>query len=296
MVDYWAALPLGASIGIAFLALAYMLSQLLSSEPLRAYVKIELGELILSLILCLVVLAAFDQGPGTLSKVLNIKTSQFGVAEAGSALQASLEAPLQRALDALVQNTFRLTKIISYNYNSQLAVPYISPMYSASPGAGASPLTLQLQTGMDTTSMTLLLVRGVRVGADFLDFAVQLFLLPLALLLRFIPPTRRVGGLLLGISLAVHLVYPAAVGAGLELGGQFFPSGAVGVIDDPGTPPGRGAICSPVMSAMYGLGEDVGPQAICMAVLSPLLLTPWTAPLYWPTVGVPPAPAPIFPG
>ncbi len=297
MVDYWAALPLGIAIGVAIIALCYMASQLFSSEGLKAYAKIELGEIILSVILVLIVLAAFDSVPGTLSKVLNVPTSQFGVIEAGQALHDSLEVPLSRALDALVSNTFRLTKIISYNYNSQLGVPGISPMYSSSPGAGASPLMLQLQTGMDTTSMTLLLVRGVRVAAVFLDFAIRIFLLPLAIFLRFVPPTRKIGGMLMGIALAVHLVFPAAVGVGLEMGGAFDPnlSQPVKVIDDPGTPPSRSITCSPYMATMYGVGEIVGPTGICVGVCSILLLTPWTAAAYPACVGAAGAP-PIAPG
>jgi hypothetical protein len=82
------------------------------------------------------------------------------------------------------------------------------------------------------------------------------------------------GGLLIGIGLAVHLVFPASVGFGMELGNSFVPAPLTHAIPDPGTPPGSGVVCNPVISGLYGLGEDRGPALICIPVCLLLSLIP----------------------
>lgn len=301
MLPYWSAIPIGLSIGIAIVALAWMLASALSADGLRAWARMELSELLLSTILVLIVVLVVEHSSGILMPAASLNSP----GDVSGVMYRNLEEPLQAVIKNMASDAFRMTKVLGYNYNGQLAVPFLSRTYSNSPGAGANPLMMQLIGGMDTTSMTLLLAKSVRVLFLFLLTAMTGFILPLAVLLRFIPFTRKIAGTLMGVALAVILVFPTAAMWSMQMGNSFVPqangigtgngicvSGATAdgrqlpaVICDPGNPPARDVICNKWMSGVYTIGEVAGPSIIC-GILS----------IFGVPFGKPPSPAPIFPG
>ncbi|MFH1094622.1 MAG: hypothetical protein V1728_00195 [Candidatus Micrarchaeota archaeon] len=310
---------IGLAIAASLVAIFYMLGQYFSIEGLKAYSRVETGELVLSVIVAAVVLAAFSSQFQLLQAVSGDST--MSSAKVAGLMQTYMEQPLASMVKVLSQDAFRFTKVASYNYNYQAPsfLPF-NPTSSNSPGSGAYPIITQLTTAVDTSSMTLLLAQAARLAYLFMDYSFALLIMPIGFVLRFIPPTRKVGGLLLGIGLSVHLVFPAAVVMTAGLATSFAPSldpdgshpkswlndggqaadGKGLLLADPGTPPDSNVIASPVANTMYQAGEIIGPKGVCTvgcaAVCAPLLVTGGFLACWNGCMGEAPPQAPYWPG
>ncbi len=310
---------LGLAIAASLVAIFYMLGQYLSIEGLKAYSRVEVGELVLSVVVAAVVLAAFTSQLPIL-QVVSGDNTMSSVKVAGL-MQTYMERPLVSMIKVLSQDAFRFTKVASYNYNYQAPsfLPF-NPTSSNSPGSGGYPIITQLTTAVDTSSMTLLLAQTARIAYLFMDYSFALLLMPIGFILRFIPPTRKAGGLLLGIGLSVHLVFPAAVVMTSGLATSFAPSlspdssnprswendggqaadGKGLLLADPGDPPSSGIIANPAAQTLYQAGEVIGPKGVCSAacaaICAPLVVTGGFIACWEGCMGESPPQAPYIPG
>lgn len=268
MMNYMAAVPLGLGIGAGLMAVLYMAARLFQLEGLKAWVRLELGELAVSAILVAIVVSAYNLQTPLIDALSGSQNPAWTI-------HNGLEKPLEASLESLARTMMRLTKVISYNFNYQTSFYLFASTSSSSPSAGAGVLLTEVMGGADTTSMTLLLTRGVRVGWQFLSFAAFFFLMPIGLILRFIPPTRRLAGTLLGISLALNLVFPVAIAWSVGLGSWMVDFQAPMVeVENRQMPAVAGAICSETMSGMYTAGEVVAPLMLSIIPCLPALLWP----------------------
>lgn len=269
----------GAAAGAAYLALTYMAGSFLQSNPIKTYFKLEMEEFIISIILvllCLEVAASRDALLGPLA----------GTSSPDAKVSIELDrisGSLFNATTLLAQDNFRLGLLVGYNYNYQvpmaLPVAYIG---GTSPTAGASPLVSALLTGSDGLWMIAFLVRTEYVFYLFGKYAALAYLLPFGAVLRFIPPTRKIGGLLLAGALGLFFVFPAAVLFGGALYPYLMPQAAAGLVTYPSSLPSDSVVCSPIISNLATIGEIAGPTGICS-------LLPFIPP------GNPSIPAPIGP-
>ncbi|VVB57463.1 Uncharacterised protein [uncultured archaeon] len=284
------AAALGGSIGAGIVALAYMGGTALNSQSVKAWAKSEFGELIISAVLVAILLALLANLSGAIQALAPPADANFphfnapssGItADIEARLYKAMELPLQGVVDSAARSSMRLTKLLSYNYNYQVGIPIVNPTGTASPAAGGMALQTAIIMGIDSTSLNLLLASSVRVIYVFLSSASVLVLLPLGMLLRFIPPARQVGSLLLAISLSVLIVFPLSALWGIHLLYDPGFSGAIQPINDPpSTSSGflKTVICSPVLSGVAMVGEDLIGQIIRLfACTGPQAVTPFCA-------------------
>ncbi len=275
MVDFLVAVPYGIAIGTGIVAFAYMIGSLLQSDAMKSWSRLELGELVVSAIL--VVLVAEALSPAGQAGIIKAFTGvSMGIDELQSRMYVYMELPLEKVTEAVAISSMHLSRIISYNYNYQLPIPYFSPTGSSSPGAGAGPLQLSVMIGMDSTALNLMLVHAVKLVFVFLIFLLGTFFMPLGIILRFIPPLRKIGSMLLGTGLAVYLVFPIAIfwGTSLLAFSVSPPDYDAGrLVQDPGRPPTSGFVCSTVTSALYSAGEQIPAWIIGGIVCIPTIIT-----------------------
>jgi len=274
-MQYEGAILIGASLGILYVALSYMVGYFLTNEKIKAYAKIELGEVIVALLIAVLVASFYTEAfynallgqpdPGVTHGVNTVWKSTI------SKIDQKIEKPIEESINSLTESTYSLSKYMSYYYNIHLPVPYASPMFSDSPTSGFGPLQMQLFSGLDTVMLNLFLVKAVKTLYVFLSF-IGTLLLPLGFILRFLPPFRKVAGLMIGISLAVHFVFPVSVLYTTQYADDMMPAYVKngkhigGWVGDPGNPPLSGMICSEVMQGVYTVNDIVGPAIITAGI------------------------------
>ena len=293
MVDFLVAVPFGIGLGLAIIAFAYMIGSLLHLDGMKSWSRLELGELAFSAILVLIIAEVLSPA-GQLAFTKAVTGVQMDTDTVQVYMYTYMEKPLEKVTEAIAISSMHLSKIVSYNYNYQLPVPYLSPTGSSSPGAGAGSLQMAVMMGMDSTALNLLLAHAMQLIYVFLVFALSTFFMPLGIILRCIPPLRKIGSLLLGISLAVYLVFPAAVYWSTALLGSAVcttsaggtppsvgPSGMPNtcnsdyvynkLIPDVGRPPSASFVCSPVVAGLYNAGEQVPSWVIAAVACIPTI-------------------------
>ncbi|GEM_PF-5631693 len=252
---------IGAGAGAAFLALCYMAGSLLQSQAIKTYARLEIDEYVLSAILVILVLGIVAGRDQILLPLSGTQTPDAAVANELGLIQGRLF----NATRDLAVNNLRLGMLVGYNYNYQ--IPLVLPAAytrGSSPSAGAGPLVSSLITGSDGLWLLALFVRAEYIFYLFLSrFASLEYLLPLGIVLRFVGPTRKIGGMLIGAGLAVYLVFPAAVLFGAALHPSLMPQGAMPMVQPPGSLPQNSVVCSQVIADLAAIGEIVGPTGIC---------------------------------
>ncbi len=309
--DLTQALAWGAGIGIAIVALAFMAGQALNAQSIKAWARAEFGELIISAVLVALIIGIVStSGQMGIVKALappsntaftpaafNPPPSQTLTEAIEQRMQFAMVEPLQGIIESLSLSSMRLSKLLSYNYNYQAMVPVVNPTGSSSPAAGGMMLQMAMILGIDSGAINLLLASAVKLIYVFLTSASSLVLLPLGILLRFIPPTRQLGSLLLAIALSVLIVFPIAVLWSTHLlYDPAFANPIPPMPDPPSTSSGllKNMICSPILSAVAIVGEDLigqivrwisctGPQLLLPGAqelcLDPLPVTPLDPPI-----------------
>ncbi len=205
--------------GVAMVASAVMLSfiyvwgTLFRNQNTIAYVKIEFYEMIVTIFLMIFILSAV----GSLS---TLKISSF----LPSSMLPSGLSPDTTIYDATAQFYQGAGSIVSgwltmnYVFNmyvDQMAsiTPYARPLgvgLVASPMAGfASPIKQILYNMSVALSVSYVVVQAQLVVYLFALDAFLKYYLPFGFFLRSFSPTRRLGGTLIGVSLAFLFVFPA---------------------------------------------------------------------------------------
>lgn len=330
-------LAFGGGIGIAIVALSYMAGYLLDAPAVKAYAKTELGELIASVVVVVLVLGVLGSAPGVIGTLspwgagggggcavtsggdkvacsfderitypntekgvaaCRAVCAMYGPAFIESRIDDAMILPLNRLVEAMARSSMRLSKLISYNFNYQAPIPFVNPTGSSSPGAGGYMLQSALLLGMDMTALNLLLATGIKVAYAFLVAVAGQVLLPVGILLRFIPPVRPLGNILLAITLSIGLVFPLSViwGSYLLAGTGYTHNAGAGdydagrIVQPVDNPPSTTLTCSPVMGGVAAYGEDIiayilrlvlctGPQALLPICSDPLPVNPADPPI-----------------
>jgi len=267
-----AALGAGAVLGAAILGLTYMAGKFFQSQSLQAYAKMEVEEYILSAFLIAVCLAIVVE-PSRMAIINGVAgTSVSDQAGLDSAIESAFSfetSRLYNVFEGLAKNTFRVTKVMAFNFNFVTPNVYVPFTVSASrsPSAGGAGLITSLVGGADSVSMLMLLVKAERVFYFFLQFVTQTFMLPAGFVLRFIPQSRKVGGMLIGASLGVLVVFPAGIlwthALLSNANNGLLPTGSIPVVADR-TSAQVSIACSKTVAAATQVGEIVGPLLACL--------------------------------
>ncbi len=301
----WPAAAAGAAVGAAMIGLAYMAGKAIQSQALQSYSRVEIEEYVLAAflaMLCLVLLS--DAGRVEILKALT---------GGGFADRAALDLEIRKAYDFqaaklsdvirdLARNTLYVSRAVSYNFNllsPNLHVPFTAN-YGKSPSAGGAPIISLLMTGADSTSLLLLLIKAERIIYFFFQFISLEYLLPAGLFMRFVPPARKAGGLLIAAAIGGLLIFPTATlwtdSMLQNPGNSLLPGGSMKLVADINQGMLLDAICNPVINTLMAIGEPLGgflaclipclagPQALgffaCLGAMSPF-------PQFQPPAGLP---------
>lgn len=204
---------LAAMLSALVIALAYMVSRALELQMLEAWVKIEMNELVMSVIIavfCVALIATVDSASGFLAGGSGATSCPDIIWNAQNFICGSWYSDGRSLYLALGEAYFNAAKIASYSYTTGLSVSVVSYSSSSSPASGLYGLVSAIGQAMDAVANFMLL------GAaefSFLSFfrSAAIVMLPLGIFLRSFSFTRKLGGVLLAAVIASAVIYPAGI-------------------------------------------------------------------------------------
>ncbi len=245
---YW--VGISAIIAAAFIGLAYMVARLFELQILEAWVKIELQEVVSSVVIavfCVALLASANAAAGFLVGDSTVGAGQYAVDAIGKIYGDGRELYL-----ALAGAYFNVAKYASYSYTIGISLlTEMTTSYSSSPGAGLSPMVADIGMAMDGVASYLLFLSAQK---SFVIFFVNssVILLPIGVFLRSFSLTRRIGGTILGGVIAAAVIYPASFAISSGIYEAFSPDlmvkvNGISVMGSISNPPLTNTVCNPLM-------------------------------------------------
>lgn len=170
---------------------------------------------------------------------------------------------------SLTQANYLVMKGVGFSYTGSLSGYYFAAFMSRAPKSGAVPLTIALTGAMDNLSNAMMLQVAQKMFLLFFLEVIPRWFLPIGILLRLVPFTRKIGAAVIAISIGCFIVYPWALvlsgevydvlrtgfhGTDPDHPGVVDPNKAFGV-QDIGAPPGRSVLCQKAMPLLTIIGE-----------------------------------------
>ncbi|MBI5228297.1 hypothetical protein HY988_06920 [Candidatus Micrarchaeota archaeon] len=273
------AIPIVAVIVGIFLAIMTMFGNSLSNPRLDAWVKAELREYIAALILMVVIFASFVSS-NAISVAVTGKSDY--VKESASVIDNHWIAKYDEAYQYVIRAAAKIRVSATYSPYISLPLWYVSITYSTSPIAGIGVLLGPLSLATQGLTNAVFLAEALRLLVFFIDISVGPILLPLSLIIRLIPFTRKVGNTLIAISLSAMILLPFSILFTDKLGDIINPPPAkIADLDalnsNPWAMVAMEPSCSSIPIRVIMSLTDIGFAAI---VCLPLLLAVFTAAAY----------------
>ncbi|MCX6769495.1 MAG: hypothetical protein NT051_02325 [Candidatus Micrarchaeota archaeon] len=205
-------LAVAVAISSTVIGLAYMVAKLFELQVLEAWSKIELSELMTS-----IVIAVFCVGLiASVNSAAQFLTGQHGTGQQGDVsaiaqnfLNNSVYADGKTIYSALGEAYFRVAKISSFSYTAGLSISVASASYSESPAGGLFALGTEISQGMDSVANFMLLAASQAAFLIFFSNAATI-MLPVGIFLRSFSFTRKIGAVVLAGVIASSVIYPAS--------------------------------------------------------------------------------------
>lgn len=287
--DYGFLFPVAFVISAIIIATSKLFSGVFLSESLNAWARTEIRELVVTLVLFVLAVAAVDQTGNFI--VAMTQASGGNVTDANIAAKTVLDSMIKNYVDAysdVVRAMARLRFVTSYSsYSSTGFIFYFG--YGMSKNAGAFPLLSPLSFAASMLSNTILFYKSLSLLLGFLGKIGPNFLFPVAFAIRAFPFTRRLGNTLIALSLGAIILLPLSIALTIPIhelvGGLPAPhltSSQLHTLSGGSSGGGLGkAIVSPVCGNQLarftlGLGEWPFAFTVCLPLLGGII----TAPLY----------------
>jgi len=187
------------------LSLLYIFSNFFRLAGMQAWVKAEIGQLIMSALIVILVVAI-------VGLLCSFDPSILGLNNTGK----SMFGEATEYLDWLkYKNTEALFFV--YGWNGVVSM-VMNPVYNSRPGgvgvttqpfAGLAPISSMLVTFMSGLTLSLLLTVMQGYMLQYIQIAMLGWFLPLGVFFRCFEPTRQFGGALIGLAIGLVLLYPA---------------------------------------------------------------------------------------
>ena len=217
-IYFWAGLAVLMSA--SFLGLAYMASQLFRVQILEAWVRIELGELVKSMVIavfCITLIATVNGA----AQFLSGESGATDVISAAQQFMATLYGDAHALYYKLAIVYFNVAKVASYSYTAGTSLAGIATIsYSSSPASGMSPLVSEVGQALDAVANYMLLAAAQAAFLKFFGTA-SLIMLPVGIFLRSFSFTRKLGATLLAATIASAVIYPTSVLLSQQVYGTF---------------------------------------------------------------------------
>ncbi len=207
-LDLTFAVPMVAIIVGIFLALMGMLSRTISDPRLEAWTKTEIRELMAALILIVIITAFFLSINGGITVAL---TGQSNPVDAAVKVLDNLTRKYDTSYSYIIQAATKIRAAATYSPYSSIPLWYVSITYTTNPLAGAGLMINPLNAATQALTNIIYLTEGMRLLLLFFRAVVPPIILPLAMVLRLIPFTRKSGNTLIAVALAAIVIFPFSV-------------------------------------------------------------------------------------
>ncbi len=295
--------PLALITMVFVIGLAIMGAEFFQQPQMFAWAKVELTELVAAVILGIAMFGIIN--PTFLGLFLPVGAG--GTPTYVTFLDQLIN--YNRDMYVILGDAFiRVSKVSGFSYDYSRGIGPISSWYSSTPQVGLSGMLGAITRAMDTLSASLLVVSSYKMLISIASTAATAYVMPLAIALRVIPNTRKLGSALMALAIGMYIILPASVAFSGALFDQvklsspppqfaayFSPGGPPDLatfdvkqlpylpIFDPPTPPGYGTICNQWINAFTSLGE-IGWSLIICPPLQTCCLIPYPICKIWVTV------------
>ncbi len=276
-IDLTFAVPVMAIVVGMFLGMASMLSTSISDPRLEAWVKTELREFFVGIVL-IAILTASLIGSNSVAKAVTGK-DDF-ISEAQTIVQGWLTT-YDSSFEQIIRAAGKIRAAATYSPYLNIPIWYFSINYSTNTLGGIAIMLGPLNMAAQGLTNAIYLSEGLMMLLAFMKIVVPHILLPLAFIARLIPFSRKMGNTLIALSIAGLIFLPLSVIVAGALNGTISmpnPSMDLDELDaDPWAMVMAEPLCEsvPVRSLLF-VTEQLFSAIVCL----PLLLTPWTAGLY----------------
>lgn len=216
----WVIFPAILLLVVMILVAMTMLSTALSMPQLEAWAKVEIRELISSVIIIIFVMAAVggtDLAAARLLSSFSTGAEGVGGCEKDSTLSAyavclvnNMIAPLDGAYQDAIKVSHYISLISGYSFTYPVSMYVFSFSYMEAPYSAYGSLLSALYQAAGALVNAILTYNTIILFLGFFAFA-SLQLLPLAFALRVIPFTRSVGTTLIALCIAGYVIFPFSV-------------------------------------------------------------------------------------
>ncbi len=189
------------------LGLAWMASDMFSNPQLKAWVKTELRSLLAAGILLVLVYGLFF---GT-NSAASILTGEPNVNAAASAKLDSFIADLKPAYNDMVYASHYIGVISGFGYTAPTNLWFASFNFVNSPHSGIRALQSMVMQGASSVTQVFFIYLAIKILLEFFTTIVPTIILPLALSLRFIPFTKKLGNTLIAMCIGAAILFPVSV-------------------------------------------------------------------------------------
>lgn len=281
-LGYLTLIPVAFMIVLVIIGIAYMLSKLLSLPQLDAWCRMELGELLISVLIVVIIFAIV----GGANSIVNVLTGEDDYIKAANGMLDRQITNMKILLDELVQVNYAVSKYVGFSFTGSLNIIIVVPYWSSAPNCGMMPLSVAIMSALDSVSLAILVTASEKLFLNFFSKVVLIYLLPIALVLRTFPFTRRIGAALIALSLGVYIIFPFSI---IIAGGIFDsirgdsessinPSNMYEIATNnediqkeiKKSPPGKGVICNKFNPLFTLIGEQGWCTIICSWILATL--------------------------
>lgn len=254
-------LALAVIVSAAFIALAYMLSQFLSVPALAAWVRIEVQELAISAIIVVFLVGMM----ATINVAVSFISGEEGYFGAAGDYLDSIAQSGQQLHYKLLRVGFLVNIAAGFSYSTSVAITPIpvGGNWGSAPMSGLGGLAGAVGNAVDSVGLTMLLLVSQKVFLVFFVAAAAV-VMPLGVVLRTFPMSRRVGALLLAAGVSTAVVYPTALVVSGVVYNAYAPelsqkiSNADKDVPNIGRPPASNVMCNPIVQlaiSAFGLGD-----------------------------------------
>jgi len=247
--------------------LIYMLATAASIPRTEAWVKTEFREILITLLIMTLVLSAIATG-NIMTKTL---TGEDTYIDAGAKYLDEERDDMIALHGILTHDVFVLTKITGFQYDISFGIGPISTFESKAPKAGLNALNTAVYGALDSLSQSIMIVSVEKMFLFFFDSFFR-YLFPLAIVLRALPMTRKLGGAMIAIAVGTYIAFPTSV----ILAGDIYkeakdttaivPPSETYLGDMVGIPPGMSIICNAFMPIFTDIGENGWDLIICTPI------------------------------
>jgi len=263
-------LAVAVAVSAAFIGLAYMASQLFNVPALGAWVKIELQELVISAVIVVMLVAM----AASINSAVAFASGSDNAYDAAVNYLDGMRNSGTILHDKLLHVGYLVNIAAGFSYSVSISAIYAGGNYGSAPRSGLGGLAGAVGNAVDSVALTVLFISAQKVFLVFF-VSVSTIIMPLGVVLRTFPLTRKLGALLLAAGVGTAIIYPAAIavaGEIYEVYGQDMQNKIAKAdlgVPNIGSPPGSDLLCNPGMqwfASGFGLGDLFWSIAICTPV------------------------------